>query len=212
MVWFLIQWKQNNGQFGSTMVDISCKTSQGNPGVLKAAAEQAYDINAANQDGSSPLRFAANCGHETACSFLVARGIDVPLRGVSVLGKAIEGGHPRGHCHDISGLRYWRRVSPVRGCILAWFSWRRRYFHQHGELSIPALRGLQPWKLCMRGFRGRRCKPFFFFLKEGEYLFPFRTINHCLSVICTLNTDFSSLRRQSVIVGRIAGSEDGNQF
>ncbi|CAK44802.1 hypothetical protein An04g10210 [Aspergillus niger] len=64
----------------------------GNPGVLKAAAEQAYDINAANQDGSSPLRFAANCGHETACSFLVARGIDVPLRGVSVLGKAIEGG------------------------------------------------------------------------------------------------------------------------
>ncbi|PYH57819.1 uncharacterized protein BO96DRAFT_433266 [Aspergillus niger CBS 101883] len=68
----------------------------GNPNVLKAAAEQAYDINATNQDGRTPLRFAANYGHETACSFLVARGIDVPLRGVSVLETAIEGGHPRG--------------------------------------------------------------------------------------------------------------------
>ncbi|EHA20199.1 hypothetical protein ASPNIDRAFT_46094 [Aspergillus niger ATCC 1015] len=78
------------------MTGIYRKVSQGNPNVLKAAAEQAYDINATNQDGRTPLRFAANYGHETACSFLVARGIDVPLRGVSVLETAIEGGHPRG--------------------------------------------------------------------------------------------------------------------
>ena len=50
----------------------------------------------------------------------------------------------------------------------------------------------------------------FSFLSKGGYLFLFRVINYYLSGICILNTDFSSLRRQSIIVGCIAGSEDRN--
>jgi len=43
-------------------MDIFRAASQGNLNVLKAAAEQGYDINAPNQDGRTPLWFAANSG------------------------------------------------------------------------------------------------------------------------------------------------------
>lgn len=82
----------NNG-LKHTMADIYQAASQGNLNVLRAAVAQGYDINAPNQDGKTPLWFAANSGQEVACSFLIAQGVKIGRQSVSVLQAAIDGGH-----------------------------------------------------------------------------------------------------------------------